>query len=78
MILCFIFGVFVHCIYIKKGVYLYQQINRVFYGGKTMQNFNDFLNENYEISKEEYENLDTYKKNIIDREYEAYTNCYIK
>ena len=42
-----------------------------------MQNFKDFLGENYELSEEGYNNLDDREKAIIWREYECYVKTFM-
>jgi hypothetical protein len=43
-----------------------------------MQTFAEFIKENYEITEEEFEKLETYKKRNIDREYDCYIDTIIK
>lgn len=43
-----------------------------------MQNFTEFLKENYEISEEGFEELSIYEKKIIDSEYDCYIDSIIK
>ena len=37
-----------------------------------MTSFEKFLDENYEITVEEFESLSEYEKRLIDREYDSY------
>lgn len=43
-----------------------------------MQTFAEFLEENYEISEEEFERLSIYERKIIDSEYDCYIDSIIK
>lgn len=43
-----------------------------------MQSFKEFLNENYEINEEDFNNLDSYTKRNIEIDYEVYIEEYIK
>lgn len=43
-----------------------------------MLSFKEFLSEGYEITVDQYNALDCYSKMIIDNEWDAYINMFIK